>query len=69
MKKSILFLFIFFASILSAQNQADYSKVKIWLLNKNIHELGQLNIATDHGSYKTDTWFITDLSKEEIQTA
>jgi carboxypeptidase T len=69
MKKSILFLFIFFASILSAQNQADYSKVKIWLLDKNIHELGQLNIATDHGSYKTDTWFITDLSKEEIQTA
>jgi hypothetical protein len=69
MNKNILFLFIIFTSFLSAQNHANYSKVKIWLLNNTIQELGALNIATDHGSYKTDTWFITDLSKEEIAIA
>lgn len=65
MKKNILFLLLFIGSFLRAQ-QAEYSKVKIWLLDKSMQDLGALNIATDHGSYKTDTWFITDLSKEEI---
>jgi hypothetical protein len=65
MKKNILFLLLFIGSFLQAQ-QAEYSKVKIWLLDKSMQDLGALNIATDHGSYKTDTWFITDLSKEEI---
>ncbi|MCB9257264.1 MAG: immune inhibitor A [Chitinophagales bacterium] len=68
MKKNIV-LFILLVSAnfsLFAQHNLQYSKVKIWLENKSLSELHALGLPTDHGSYKKDTWFITELSSEEI---
>lgn len=69
MQKSLFIICLFIGLSLGAQNQADYSKVKIWLLDKSIQELHALELATDHGEHKKDTWFITDLSAAEIAKA
>ncbi len=69
MQKSLFIIFLFIGLSLNAQNQADYSKVKIWLLDKSIQELQALELATDHGEHKRNTWFVTDLSNIEIALA
>jgi len=44
-----------------------YSKVKIYTASEGLQFLAELGVAVDHGLYKKDTHFITDLSEDEIQ--
>lgn len=66
MFRVVLFLFVFACGQLYAQDN-QYSKVKVWLLDKSIDELSQLSVAVDHGSHKKNVWLITDLSLSEIE--
>lgn len=68
MKRTIflLSLLLSLATQVFSQTNMQYSKVKIWLEDKTMSDLHALHLATDHGSYKKDTWFICDLSSEEI---
>lgn len=52
---------------LSAGYSQDYSKVKIYTDSKGLQELAELGVAIDHGTYKENTFFISDFSAEEIQ--
>src|SRR5690606_2820674 len=45
-----------------------YSKVKIMIDSQGLQQLAELGVAVDHGNYKKNTFFITDLSEYEIQT-
>ncbi|MGB1248001.1 MAG: M14 family zinc carboxypeptidase, partial [Chitinophagales bacterium] len=68
MKKiyTVLAVFSIFLINLSYAQDITYSKVKIWLGEKTIQELQEVGVATDHGSYKKDTWFQTTLADFEI---
>jgi PKD repeat protein len=44
----------------------DYSRVKINTNAAGLGQLAQLGVAVDHGTYKQNTFFISDFSKEEI---
>lgn len=66
MRKTLLFLFLCSFFQLWAQSNL-YSKVKIWLLARDLSELTNLSIATDHGTLKKDVWFVTDLSQNELE--
>lgn len=46
--------------------QTQYSKAKIWLLDKSIQELSDLGISVDHGTYKENTFLICDFSAQEL---
>ena len=52
-----------FTSIL-AQN---YSRVKVFGDNEDLHRLGELGVAVDHGIRKEGMFFISDFSKQEIE--
>jgi carboxypeptidase T len=48
-------------------SQENYSRVKLFATDAELHEIGELGVTIDHGKHKHDTWFITDLSASEIQ--
>jgi hypothetical protein len=65
MKNLLLIISLAFGStILFGQSQ--YSKAKIWLLDKSVKELAELGISVDHGTYKENTFLICDFSAEEL---
>ena len=66
MKTSLLLLMLFCASNFLF-SQLNYSKIKIFANHEQMQSLKELGIAIDHGSIKKDTWFIADLSNEEIE--
>lgn len=65
-----LALSIFFLKVESQNHfheNDEYAQVKIWLIDKDIHEFRNLNLDLDHGVYKKDTWFETPLSHSDIE--
>ncbi len=67
MRKSIFFLILLaiVPFVLAAQN-ADYSRVKVYLYNNSIQELAELGLEVDHGQHMPHRFLISDYSKEEI---
>lgn len=63
MKLLLFFCAFFLSSALFAQK---YSKVKIFTGSEGLSFLAQQGLAVDHGFYKKDIFFITDLSSFEI---
>jgi carboxypeptidase T len=61
---TISFIAMLMSSLSIAQFQ--YSRAKVWLLEKDIEELAYLGISVDHGTYKLGTYLICDYSDEEI---
>lgn len=45
----------------------DYSRAKVLTGSTGLQQLTDMGIATDHGTIKQETYFISDLSAEEIQ--
>jgi hypothetical protein len=66
MKNSLTILLIALMPIL-AFSQLQYSSVKIYATNAQLHEIANLGVTVDHGQHKSNEWFITDLSQLEIQ--
>ena len=62
MRKLILWTCLLMQVNVFAQSE-NYSKVKIWLLDKNINELP---VHIDHASHKKGVWLISDLSASEV---
>lgn len=67
MWRLLLFSAILFNSILFAQE--NYSKAKIWTTNKGLSTLSELGIPVDHGTFKKNTFIISDFSDTEIAIA
>lgn len=65
MIKIIAILFVF-ASFFSLSQ--DYSRAKIYTDAHGLETLSQLGVAVDHGTYKQNTFFISDFSQEELNT-
>lgn len=65
MKKIYLLLTAVFAVGVS-WSQMNWSRVKVFGTHQELQQLGDLGIPVDHGEYKHDTWFMTDLSDEDI---
>lgn len=63
MRKLILWTCVLLQVNIFAQID-NYSKVKIWLLDKNIQDLP---VHIDHASHKQGVWLISDLSASELQ--
>ena len=57
--------FLAICSVFALWSQ-DYSRVKINTNAAGLGQLVQLGVAIDHGTYKQNTFFISDFSKEEI---
>jgi hypothetical protein len=55
---------------LFAQQQEKHARVKVMLDDNahNIARLGETGVAVDHGTYKKNTFFVTDLSVSELNT-
>jgi carboxypeptidase T len=51
----------------AGHTQENYSRVKIFATDAELHQIGELGVTIDHGQHKHDTWFITDLSASEMQ--
>lgn len=66
MKKLLLTLMASAFIFLSSISQENYSRVKVYGTAYELNEARNLGITLDHGEYKTNTWFITDLSETEI---
>lgn len=49
--------------------QEHYSRAKIWTTNQQLSTLSELGIPVDHGTFKKNTFLISDFSKEEIALA
>lgn len=45
----------------------EYSRVKVFTDAKGLETLSNLGVATDHGKYKQNTFFISDFSTAEIE--
>lgn len=63
MRKLILWTCLLLQVSVFAQSD-NYSKVKIWLLDKSIQELP---VHIDHASHKKGVWMISDLSSSEVE--
>lgn len=61
--KIVLFTFLFISAL---AQQEKYSRVKIWLTNKNITELASLGIDVTEGDHRPGVWFITEVSQAEL---
>ena len=59
----ILLIISSYTSIYYSQN---YSRVKIFGTSIELKKLSDLGVTIDHGSYKQETFFISDFSEEEI---
>lgn len=64
MKISIWILFLLISIASFGQK---YSRVKINTDNSGLQQLANLGVAVDHGTYKLNTFFISDFSDVEIQ--
>ena len=65
-------LFVFLLAVFSTfyANQAyaqDYSRLKIFANEQELHKLSNLGVTIDHGIHKEGVFFISDFSKEERQ--
>jgi carboxypeptidase T len=69
MQKYFIFSFLFtFLSQISLAQNANYSRVKVFLDEKNtIEKLAKLGVETDHGEIALQRYIINDFSKKEIQ--
>ena len=71
--KKLLFVFALLGGVLTclAQPQLHYSRAKISLdaSAHSIQKLSALGLATDHGEYKKNTFFVADFSDIEIAKA
>lgn len=65
MKPLLMLCALFCGTLLYGQQ---YSKVKIFTDSQGLQQLAELGVAVDHGTWKKNTFFITDLSEYEIQT-
>ena len=66
-KQKISILFLFLSQIIFAQN-GDYSRVKVFLDEKNnIEKLARLGVEVDHGRIDFKRSITNDFSKKEIQ--
>ncbi|MCI5056787.1 MAG: immune inhibitor A [Flavobacteriales bacterium] len=67
--KKIFTLFLLMMSVTMFAQNSQYSKVKIFIEgHQDLYKLSNAGIAVDHGEYKTNTWFVSDFSKDEINT-
>lgn len=62
----LLFLGVLMAGPGAAQQAGQYSRVKVITGKDGLSLLAKAGIAVDHGSHKRGAWFITDLSRAEI---
>jgi PKD repeat protein len=60
----ILFVFVLITTFAFTQ---DYSRVKVFANAEGLAQLSNLGVAVDHGTYKQNTFFISDFSSREIQ--
>jgi PKD repeat protein len=60
-------LFLCFFAIGSVAFSQDYSRVKIFANAEELNQLRNLGVTVDHGTYKENTFFISDFSAQEIQ--
>lgn len=60
-------VFVLLTLVSVAQQQELYHRVKINTGKTGLSQLAKAGIAVDHGSYKKNTWFITDLSVSELE--
>jgi carboxypeptidase T len=63
MKKLFLLLFISLGNFSIAQQ---YSRVKIFTDGTGLQKLAELGLPVDHGTYKLNTFFISDFSDSDI---
>ena len=70
MKKLFSFLLVML-SLYNYAQETKYSRAKIHLDNKEktLKNLARLGLAVDHGESKRNTYFISDFSESEINTA
>jgi hypothetical protein len=64
MKLIISLIAVLFANLAFSQQ---YSKVKIYADSDELQKLAELGLPIDHGTYKPNTFFISDFSTEQIQ--
>lgn len=62
----IISLFLVLSSVLSAQTKMLYHRATIQLEGKNIAQLAELGVETDHGDYKPGRSFTSDFSEFEL---
>jgi hypothetical protein len=67
MRIFITTLIIGLVSISFAQEQ--YAKARIWANSQELHELAELGIPVDHGSFKKNTFITSDFSETQIELA
>ncbi len=62
-------LIIFLAQIIQGQNleKSTYHKLKINITGRNIQDLTNAGLETDHGIYVKNRFFTSDFSEEEIE--
>lgn len=65
--KKIFTIALLFTLSLAGFSQLQYSKVKIYATNAQLRAIGNLGVTIDHGTHKSDQWFIADLSETDIQ--
>ena len=64
----LLFALLLITNCSFAQKQEKYARAKVFLDTKHsIRDLSALGVATDHGEYKKNTFFITDFSPAELK--
>lgn len=64
MRNSILILFVLLGTFSYSQQ---YSRVKIFTDAAGLGRLAELGLPVDHGTYKLNTFFISDFSTDDIQ--
>ena len=66
--KHFVFLLAVFSTFYANQAYAqDYSRLKIFANEQELHKLSNLGVTIDHGIHKEGVFFISDFSKEERQ--
>ncbi len=66
MKKNLILLYVLFYYTSVFSQQLIYSRVKIFLENKDINSLSKIGLALDHGELKAGNYFIGEFSSNEI---
>ena len=64
--KNLTTLLIVVLSTQLSFSQTQYSRVKIYTSDVGLIQLSALGVAVDHGTHKKNTFFIGDLSSDEI---
>ncbi len=65
--KKIIAILLLLLTQLPVVAQEKYSRVKIYTGRDGIQKLARSGIETDHGLFRPNVWFITELSESEIQ--